>query len=122
MLDIFSIIIPFVTASLPTTIVTTDIPSVTPTLSSLPVAQATEVHRLTPTHHICRVLCPFCGGEHLHSVDLTAEMRNHGFGPCKAGCMELDQCYYYWVGLDDWTGLGCVTNELQLKEGEVIWL
>ena len=130
MIDIFSLISPLVTASFPTVVITTDTPSVTPTASNitdfttgLPVAQTIQIHRLTATHHFCRVICPFCGNKHLHGIDLTklmdAETVRRGFGPRKADCLELD----YWIGLDDWRLSGhVIEKEMQLKEGEVIWL
>lgn len=130
MIDLFSLIAPLVTASFPTTVITTDTPSVTPTesditdlITGLPVAQTIQIHRLTANHHFCRVLCPYCGHEHLHHIDihllLNAETMRMGFGPLQADCLGLD----YWIGLDDWRSAGHVINyELQLKEGDAIRL
>ena len=94
-LDIFTLIAPLVTASLPTTVAPSrDFADMT----CHPVARATEVYSLAPGRHFCRVMCPYCCGEHSHEVDLAEETGRHGFGPREAHCARL----LYWIDTLEW--------------------
>lgn len=137
MMDIFTLLAPLVTASLPVS-PPIDFPDAAPTrpnlthfVTGLPVAKASEVYSLTPARHFCRVFCPFCGGEHSHGVDLAfilhQETARRGFGPRKAHCTRLDMRDGsggdYWIEMDEWVRAGSrIEDKARLKEGELIWL
>ena len=127
MMDIFSLLTPLLTTSLPSISSTQDTPTASHFATGIPVAQTTAVYSLTPTRHFCRVLCPFCGVEHSHGVDLNflQKERSSGFGPRKAHCTRLDRREGgdYWIALDEWVKAGRkVEDKVRLKEGDMIQL
>jgi len=137
MMDLFTLLAPLLTASLPTAVSDArDIPDAIPTAATIahfatgiPVTQTIEVYSLTPSRHFCRVMCPFCGGEHSHGVELAflQDTPHRGFGPRKAHCTRLDRRDGsggdYWIALDEWVrGGGHIEDKVRLKEGEMIWL
>jgi hypothetical protein len=110
MLDIFSLISPLVTATLPTSL---DTPS---------FAHATEVYSFSPSLYFCRTQCPFCGCEHSHGVDvfLLMQSENETHQHFAVKCANGGD---YWVSLTKWVQEGRVTVvKKQLQEGELIWL
>ena len=111
MLDIFSLISPLITTTLPATLDVQLPPSTLP-----PVTQATEVFSLNPSLYFCSVHCPFCDMEHSHTLDVFLLMRSEDathqrfMAQCESGSE-------YWVSLEKWVQEGRVTHECEGFQG-----